>query len=187
MIKLKFFRFRQDRPDVVAGFGFLHGVFAVLSLITAISLAGCATSTKPAYRSPPPTEPVATVEGTKAPFGKFFSEGVAHVNLEEIDGQTLRSSFGNVVRTVKVAPGLRQVTVSFVGSGYAIANVTFPLEVVVAHTYKVEAVRNGTNFNVAVYDKDTSGQDQRKVLSLQVAGSISEMSNNPVPIYVPPR
>ncbi|MBC8041646.1 MAG: hypothetical protein H7Y06_13970 [Opitutaceae bacterium] len=167
-----------------AGF---HGVFAALLLVTAISLTGCATPTKPAYRSPSPTEPVATVEGTKAPFGKFFSEGVAHVNLEEIDGQRLRSSFGNVVRSAKVAPGLRQVTVSFVGSGYVIGNATLPLEVVVAHTYKVEAVRNGSYFNVAVYDKDASGRDKRKVLSLQVAGSISELSNNPVPIYVPPR
>jgi hypothetical protein len=50
----------------------------------------------------------------------------------------------------------------------------------------VEAVLKGSSFNVAVYDRDASGGDPQKVLSLQVAGGISELSNNPIPIYVPP-
>lgn len=161
----------------------LAGIFSVAVLF----LAGCATTTQPVYRPPLPNEPYATIEGDKAPLGSFFSAGAAHVNLEEVDGESVRSKWGVPTRSARVAPGSRRVAVFLVGSGYLVANTTLSLNVEAAHTYKVQAIHSGSLFDVTVYDKGVLGEDQRKIFSAHVSGNTSEFSKEPIPVYVPSR
>ena len=155
----------------------------VLAIIASVAICGCAT-TRPSY-SPPSSGAVATVKGRSANLIKFFSDGDSHVSIVEIDGLYLPPSFwtGNI-RSVKVAPGSRRVTVLLSGNNYTQAQETISIEAVAGHSYQIEAKKVGIAFDLVVYDEGTSGADRNTVLSARIGGSTGRGPAY-VPIFIP--
>jgi len=154
-----------------------------ITLTASLALAGCATS-RPTY-SPPSSGPVASVKGGSANIIKFFSDGDSHVSIVEIDGLYLPPSFwtGNV-RSVKVAPGSRHITVLLDGNNYTQAQDTISIEATAGHTYQIEAKKVGIAFDLVVYDEGVSGTDRSAVLTTRIGGAAGRGPAY-VPIFIP--
>jgi hypothetical protein len=157
---------------------------AIVITIAALLLAGCAT-TRPTYL-PPTSGPTATIKGGNANVIKFFSDGASHVAIIEIDGLYLSPSFwtGNV-RSVKVPPGLRKITVLLSGNNYTQAQDTIEIDTFADRSYQIEARKVGISFDVVVYEEgDSTTTDRKMVLSTRMKGG---SSGGPayIPIFIP--
>lgn len=149
-------------------------------MIAALSLAGCATTSRPTY-SPPAAGQTATIKGGNANVIKFFSEGESHVWIIEIDGLYIPPSIwtGNA-RSVKVSPGSRRITVLLTGENYTRGQDTIQIDVSPGKTYQIEAKKVGIAFDVVVYEETNIPSEKKVVLSTRINGhSAGE------PVYIP--
>lgn len=152
---------------------------AILLVIAALSLAGCASTGRPVY-SPPAAGPKATIEGGKANFFKFFTAGDSHVVILEVDGAYIPPSFWTGSCTsIEVSPGARKITVLITGN-YAQAQDTVEIAALPGMTYQIEARKLGIAFDIIVTEYSESASTGKVVLTKRVNGMAS-----PGPTYVP--
>lgn len=109
-----------------------------------ISLALTACATGPTHQNYKESD-AACVQGDYANFIKFFTEGEAHVNIEEMDGVQTDT------RIVCVSPGEHRLGFTAVNDG-RIGQDFIKANFEANKKYKVRANRNGLGFNCVLYD-----------------------------------
>lgn len=144
---------------------------ALGAIMLSLALVGCATG--PTHQNYKQSD-AACVQGDYANVIKFFTEGEAHVHIEEMDGVQTDS------RIVCVSPGEHRLGFTAVNDG-RIGHDFITVDFEANKKYKVRANRNGLGFNSVLYDI-TDG-NETPVTKLRTA--ITSHAPAYIPIYMP--